>query len=755
MSASTLRKLKTARERLESGDLAGAAFVCDDVLRRAPRNPEALWLLGTIRLMTNEPAEAAPLLERAAAAMPGHGPVVENLGLARLMLGDYAAAEEALRLASRVADAPLSVWMRLGIALMRQGKHAEAIDVLARTLSVEPSNVDLRLNLGLACAMAGDLSAAAREFERVLEVQPNNTDAMFNLGMASMQQGDFERGRWCFERVIARDPKYLDAHDRLAAMYLGAGRYGEALEHLQQIIAAEPANAIALGGLANALFQLGRLDEAEQAAQRARAADPAQSAAYNVLGQIHTVRGRFDAAASVFEDGYQRTQSRPLLGALMHLQHRMCDWPRWRASWARVAPELDSHADFGSPFVLLGEPTTAAQQLGYSRRWAATRFGSHSPEPPPARSIEGRRLRVGYLSSDFKEHAAAYLLAEVLELHDRERFEIFAYSHGPDDSSPMRARIRNAVEHFVDVAWDPDDVVADRMREDALDVLVDLKGHTVGHRLAVMARRPCAAQVTWLGYPGTTGAPFIDYIIADRHVVPPDAEVHYSERVLRMPHCYQANDRKREIGKPRTRAEYDLPESGFVFCCFNQSVKITPDVFERWINLLLRVEGSVLWLAEDNEWASANSIEQARLRGIGAERIVFTPRMSYADHLARYRVADLALDTFPYTSHTTASDSLWSGCPLIALCGETFAARVSASILTNCNLSELVTSSLDEYESLALKLAEDRGYLEEIRGRLAMARDSAPLFDSTAFTKDLEALYLQIAESVQSGSVSA
>ena len=314
----------------------------------------------------------------------------------------------------------------------------------------------------------------------------------------------------------------------------------------------------------------------------------------------------------------------------------------------------------------------------------------------------------------------------------------------------MRARIRNAVEHFVDVAWDPDDVVADRMREDALDVLVDLKGHTVGHRLAVMARRPCAVQVTWLGYPGTTGAPFIDYIIADRHVVPPDAEVHYSERVLRMPHCYQANDRKREIAKPRTRAEYGLPDSGFVFCCFNQSVKITPDVFECWMNLLLRVAGSVLWLRRTTTWASANSIEQARLRGVGAERIVFAPRMRYADHLARYRAADLALDTFPYTSHTTGSDSLWSGCPLLGLRGDTFAARVSASILTNCNLAELVTGSLDEYESLALRLATDRAYLDDVRRRLAAGRDSAPLFDSAAFTKELEALFLEIAEGVQS-----
>lgn len=746
MSASTLRKLKLARERLQSGDLSAAAFACDDVLRHAPRNPEALWLLGTIRLMTNEPRAAASLLERAVGALPGHGPTLENLGLARLMLGEFAAAEETLRSALRVPNAPPSVAMRLGIALMRQGKHAEAIEVLASTLGVDPMNIDARMNLGLAYAAAGDLFAAGREFERVLELQPSNTDALFNLGLASVQQGDPERGRWCYERVIEHAPKYLDAHDRLAALYLGSGRYGEALKHLQQIIAAEPANAAALSGSANALFQLGRLDEAEQAALRARAADPANSSAYNVLGQMQTVRGRFDAAAAAFEEGYQRTQSRPLLGALMHLQHRMCDWPRWRESWALIARELDTHADFGSPFVLLNEPTSASQQLAYSRRWAAARFGTVFPVPTAPRDIDGdRRLRVGYFSSDFKEHAAAYLLAEVLELHDRERFEIFAYSYGPDDASPMRGRIRHAVEHFVDVAWDSDDVIAERMREDALDVLVDLKGHTVGHRLAVMARRPCAAQVTWLGYPGTTGASFMDYMIADSYIIAPEDEPLYSERVLRMPHCYQANDRQRRIAEPRTRAQYGLPEKGFVFCCFNQSVKLTPDVFERWLNLLRRVDGSVLWLAEDNTWASVNLIDEARARDIAGERIVFTPRMSYADHLARYRVADLSLDTFPYTSHTTASDSLWSGCPLVALRGDTFAARVSASVLENCGLPELVTHSLDDYESLAFRLATDSAYFDEIRRRLDAARDSAPLFDSAGFTRDLEKLYTSIA----------
>jgi predicted O-linked N-acetylglucosamine transferase (SPINDLY family) len=357
----------------------------------------------------------------------------------------------------------------------------------------------------------------------------------------------------------------------------------------------------------------------------------------------------------------------------------------------------------------------------------------------------GRRLRVGYFSPDFHQHATAYLLTEVLELHDRDRFEIFAYSYGPEDRSPMRARIRNAVEHFVDVAWEPHDVVVKRMTSDELDVLVDLKGYLVGDRLEIMAQRPSPVQVAWLGYPGTTGADFIDYLIADDYVVPPGAEAWYSEKILRMPHCYQPNDRKRPRPEPATRDEYGLPQDAFVFCCFNQAVKITPELFERWMTLLRRVPGSVLWLLEDNRWASANMKRAAREQGIAEERIVIGARLPLAEHLARYGAAELALDTFPYTSHTTASDALWMGCPLVALCGETFASRVSASILASCELPDLVTNTLDQYEALACRLATDAAYMRDIRARLAATRDIAPLFDAPQFTRDLEALYLQIA----------
>ena len=253
-------------------------------------------------------------------------------------------------------------------------------------------------------------------------------------------------------------------------------------------------------------------------------------------------------------------------------------------------------------------------------------------------------------------------------------------------------------------------------------------------------------QVTWLGYPGGTGAEFIDYLIADDFLIPQGAEKAYAEHVLRMPHCYQPNDRKRPVAAPLTRSEYGLPETGCVFCSFNQTVKITPEIFGRWMSLLRRVPGSVLWLLEDNRWATANLIAAARKEDVSPERIVMAPRLPVAEHLARYRAADVALDTFPYGSHTTGSDALWSGCPLVALCGSTFAARVSGSLLTSCGLPELIADSLDVYEELAHRLATDAAFMRDVRARLARSRDTSPLFDSEKFTHDLEALYLQIAK---------
>lgn len=746
MSASVQRKLQQAHQRLQSGDRVSAASLCEDVLERAPHNPDALWLLGTIYLVSGRPQDAMPLFEKALAAAPGDGATLESLGVAHLLLGQYAAAEDVLRKALSIRGAPPSVHMRLGIALMNQGEHGDAVTHLERAVALEPGNVDAHLNLGQGYASAGDFAAASREFEHVRALDPHHGDALYNLGVTALEQGQRERARSHFEHLLAQSPSYIDARERLVTMHLSAGRFREAIAHLREIVRLQPDNARTFVRLAGALLECGTLDEAASAAQRARELDPAEAGAYGTLAQIHYLRGELDQARTVLEEGYERTTSNGLLGMLVHLLHRMCDWNKWRPLWGRMAAELNRSPDLGSPYWLLFEDTTPQQQLDYTRRWAGDRFGNLPAAQASATRRKSERLRVGYLSADFYEHPVARLIVEILELHDRSRFEIFAYSHGPDDGSAMRARLRAAVDHFTDIAYDPDDRALELIHSHELDLLIDLRGYTMGDRLQIMAQRPCPVQVTWLGYPGGTGAGFIDYLIADDFIIPRGAESAYSERVLRMPHCYQPNDRKRPVAAPLTRAEYGLPETGCVFCSFNQTVKITPEVFGRWMSLLRRVPGSVLWLLEDNRWATANLITAAGEQDVSPERIVIAPRLPMAEHLARYRVADVALDTFPYGSHTTGSDALWSGCPLVALCGSTFAARVSGSLLTSCGLPELIAKSFEQYEEIAYRLSTDAALMRDVRARLARARDTAPLFDSVNFTRDLEQLYLQIAQ---------
>ena len=462
---------------------------------------------------------------------------------------------------------------------------------------------------------------------------------------------------------------------------------------------------------------------------------------------MHHIRGELDSAVAVLQEGYERTAAGPLLGALVHLTHKQCDWQLWRSAWEKMREKLREGGDLGSPFWLLVEPTTPAQQLAYATQWSAGRFppGAEGAASPAPRSRTRRdRVRVGYFSGDFYQHPVPVLMVEVLELHDRERFEIFAYSYGPDDSSAMRARLERAPEHFLDVRWEPDDVLSERLRRDDLDVVIDLKGYTAGDRLGVLARRPCAMQISWIGFAGTSGAHFIDGIIGDPFLIPPELERYYSERVLRMPNCYFPSDRKRPAPPPLPRSQYGIPEDAFVFCCFNQTVKITPEIFGRWMSLLHALPRAVLWLLEDNRWATENLRNAVREHGVAPERLIVAPRLPSAQHLARYAAADLALDSAPYTSHTTGSDALWLGCPLVALCGETFASRVSSSLLKNCGLDDLITYTLDDYEKLAYRLATDTGYMREVRERLTRARALAPLFDSGQFTRDLEALYLSV-----------
>jgi len=813
MPAAIDRKLQQAGARLREGDILGADALLADILRQAPRRPEALCLFGITRLMMGRADEAVAPLRQVLAADPRNGMAAEHLGLAQLQLGQFAEAEHALRQAARLPGAPASVFMRLGAAILNQQRAAQALPFLTQALELTPNDADCLLNLGLAHAQMGDAANAEARFQDVLRVVPRHAEAVFNLGVLALDAGRLEDARRWFEQGIASEPRHADAQvnlgivlqrqnqnedagvqfrraleiapdhaaaltnlaqvmvqqgrheearqhyeqalraapamtaarEGLGTLCLLLGRMQEAAAHLRAVLRAEPGNAVAHARLAEALFHMQELDEAQSVAQQAIALDKSMVDAYITLVEIHFVRKDDEHALTTIRSGVEQTGSTLLRGIQARELKRTCDWDEWAAVWQQLSAEMAAGGVVSSPFSLLYQPTTPHEQLEYTQRWCAARYGvirQHSPAPTSVpRGVSRRKPRIGYLSSDFHKHAVAYLVVEVLELHDRGNYEVFAFSFGPEDGSPMRARLRNACEHFIDIAWEPDDVAVKRVRDADLDIVVDLKGHTMGSRTALLASRLAPVQLNWLGYPGTMGAGFIDGIIADGFIIPPEFEGYYSERVLRMPHCYQPNDRTRECAKPLLRVQYGLPDESFVFCCFNQAFKISPEVFACWMRILRRVPGSVLWLLEDNPRATHNLQTTLAAGGLAHDRMIIAPRLPQAQHLARYKVADLALDTFPYTSHTTASDALWNDCPLVGLCGETFAARVSGSILAACGLPDLTTYSLLDYEELAVRLAADRTALDAMRQRVTAARQSAPLFDSVRFTRDLEAIY--------------
>ena len=761
---------------------APAAAVADLrlALAASPHDGMALEYLGLALLNLGEFAEAEQILCRAAALPGAPASVALRLGLAMLRQGRPAEALTPLRQALQQAPGHPDCLLALGQALAASGDTTGAIAQFNATLRTAPAHPDALFNLGVLALAGNDLPAARKHFETALASHPAHADAMVNLaivyeqlqqpaeatqllqralaivpghpqahanlGNLHLQVARHAEARQHFEAALAAAPGLTTAAEGLSAVARAQGRYGEAVHRLQELTRADVASPAIWAALADSLLQTGDLDAAASAAEHANALDSASVWAWSLRAQLCAVRGELAAAIDILDEGFRKTDNTVLLGMLAQHSRRICDWARWSAAWQTLKPRILRGEEAGTPFALLCEDLSATELCSYTRAWAERRFGNSRVDTPvpPAPRDPGRRIRIGYLSSDFQEHPAAYLVTELLELHDRARFEVYAYSYGPRDDGATRQRIISAVDHFVDIAWEPDDLAVERIRNDDIDILVDLKGYTVGDRLGIMARRASPVQVTWLGYPGTTGTPFIDYLIADPYIIAAGEENTCSEQVLRLPQCYQPIDRKRTVAEPLARSAYGLPESGLVFCCFNQTFKITPDVFAAWMRILQAAPGSVLWLVDDNRWATTKLRAAAAAAGIAAERLVFAPRQPLAQHLARYKVADLALDTFPYTSHTTASDALWCGCPLVALRGDTFAARVSASILTAVQLPALIAQSLTDYEAKVLKLAANRELLQDIARRVRAVRETAPLFDIPAFTRDLEALYLQM-----------
>jgi predicted O-linked N-acetylglucosamine transferase (SPINDLY family)/SAM-dependent methyltransferase len=560
-------------------------------------------------------------------------------------------------------------------------------------------------------------------------------------------QHRFEESLAAHLRTIAEKPDCAEAYCNLALTLQGLGRSAEAIEAYEAALRHRPDHPEVYCNLGVLLGTLGRTADALAAIEQAIALDPKLALAHYCLGATLKDAGRLPEALAAYRQALACNPGlTPARFELCDLRRHVCDWRGLDAEEAGCLEAVRASELRVSPFPTLAMPTTPADQLQHARVWArgADVAGAKVFTQYAARlgRQAGDRIRIGYLSADYCQHATAALVSELIERHDRRRFEVFAYCFSPNDGSDARKRLIAAFDTFVDIRHVPHADAARRIHDDRIDILVDLKGYTRGSRAEILSYRPAPIQASFLGYPGSLGARFIDYVIADPFVAPMACQGDYDERIVHLPDSYQPNDTRRQIAdRTPTRAECELPEHGFVFCAFNNTFKITAEVFGIWMRLLQQTPGSVLWLYEANALCKASLQGEAARRGIDPGRLVFAPKLRMPEHLARYRIADLFLDTLPYNAHTTASDALWAGLPVVTCAGTTFAGRVAGSLLNAIGLPELIAATLADYEALALGLARDPAALAALRDRLGRNRLTTPLFDCARYTRNIEAAY--------------
>lgn len=690
--------------------------------------------------MLLERRDASAALAELEAALPALGDLADvhlNHAMALRALGRYAEAQAAAKRAVAVEPSNALARSNLARLLLEDGQAHDALAEAAEAARLAPSLPAAHANLAGALLQLGRHAEAEAALRNALGLTPGVAALWVDLAHALLAQGSAAAAAEAARRAVALSPGLAVAHGNLGAALRAAGDAEGAAVALREAARLAPEDAEMLLNLGGVLTELADTKGARDALDRARALAPDDPRVAFALGQFHGLCGRPDLGAPLLEAAIGQVPDAAF--EAFALRRAMCDWQDHDAREAAARASVS-----GQIFGLLSLAASPTELLAAARRHAATlrqpparRFASGAPRPRA-----GRRLRIGYLSANFRRHPGAFLVTGVIEQHDRARFEIIGCDAGPEDDSPIRKRLLAAFDARLPLWRVPDAEAARRLHEARLDILVDLNGYQHLGRTALLAYRPAPVQAGWLGFAGPLGTDFIDYAMVDHHVAPEGHERFYTEALVRLPHSYQANDDRRVIANPGpTRAACGLPAQGFVFCCFNNLNKLTPAVFDVWMRLLRAVPGSVLWLLEDKPWAATNLRREAMRRGVEPSRLHFARRVASDAHLARQRHADLFLDTLPFNAHTTASDALWAGVPVLTVTGETFAGRVGTSLLHAVGLAELVTGTWAEYEALAIELARDPRRLASLRARLAANRATAKLFDTAGFARGLEAAY--------------
>jgi predicted O-linked N-acetylglucosamine transferase (SPINDLY family) len=691
----------------QAGNLFKARKLYDAIIGVDANYVPALHYLGILEAQQKNSAKALRLFDRALAILPNAADVLADKGK----------------------------------VLVELGRHSDALPCFEQAIAINPDHWMALQNLGATLLAMKRPSEALGVFDRLLVMMRNHPAAFNNRALALKDLGRYNEAIEDFKKAVSFDGKNVEILTNLGDSLFAAKKFGEANASYDKALALKPDLAQAWLGRANIHCEMKRYEDAVAAYDKAITFKPDLAEAWYGRGSVLSDHKRFEEAVADFS---KALALKPDLlgaeGARLHAKMQICDWRNFDAEREHLIASVKAAKPNCAPFAFLGLSSSAADQLACAKAWTNAKFPP-APNTPQSGGVPGHdKLRVVYLSADFYEHPVAFLMAGMFEMHDKSRFETIAVSFGADDRSAMRKRLEKSFDRFVDAQSMTEGEIADLIKTLQPDIVVDLTGYTGIPRTGVLARRVAPVQVSYLGYAGTMGADFIDYILADGTVLPARERQSYSEKVAQLPGSFMVNDRRRTIAERiPMRGEQGLPEKGFVFCSFNQSYKIAPDVFEIWMRLLNKVEGSVLWLSKHNDVAVRNLREAARKHGVAPERLIFATRVPLnEDHLARHQLADLFLDTLPFNAHSTAADALWAGLPVLTRVGETFAGRVAASLLNALDLPELITNTAEEYETAALALAANPDKLAALKTKLGQNRLMSPLFDTENTTRKIE-----------------
>ncbi len=727
---------------LRRADAALADF--DAALSLKPDYPDALFQRGNILLAQGLSQEALASFDRVLALRPDHAPAHINRGNALNTLGRSDEALASFDRALAIKPDYAEVHVNRGNTLQALRRFDEALRSYDMAINLKPAYAEAHNNRGKLLRDLGRPDEALASHDQALACKPDTAEVHINRGNALQDLGRIEEALAGYERALALKPDYAEAYCNRGNALQILKRLDEALVSYDRALAIRPGYAEVHVNRGNTLQDLKRFDEAIASYDRALALKADYAVAHNNRGNALLLLRRLDEAL----ESYARALAiKPdyefLLGTYLLTKMKLCDWAALAPHIDRLMTDLRAGKKVTPPFPALSLIDTPELHKTAARIYCQSKYPARPPVQAHAPHGGTDRIRVGYYSADFHEHATAYLMAELFEAHDARRFELHGFSFGPDRRDRMRARIGAAFDRFHDVSGLGDMEIAQLSRASGIDIAVDLKGYTQDARPGIFAQGCAPIQVSYLGYPGTTGAEYFDYVIADRIVIPPEHQTDFTEKVVYLPGCYQVNDSRREIASgPVSREKLGLPEDAFVYCCFNNNYKILPETFDAWTRILKAVEHGVLWLLEDNPTAARNLRREAEARGVDGNRLIFAKRLPLDEHLARHRAADLFLDTMPCNAHTTASDALWAGLPVLTRMGRSFASRVAASLLNALSLPELITDSMAEYEAKAVELALSPDTLRSLRARLAYNRTASALFDGTSFARRLEAAFV-------------